>query len=895
MKAGLGLACTAIVFLGPVLAAGGDSAHLVGDLAPGSYPGAIRPLSAVPLGGETFLVAADASDDFQVWKRNAGGLRKITSIPDLGPRAIFADDEKILFRTGTISADSRLERAFLWRIDAGSDAAVLVTETPPSDGPFERAGSAFVFIASGETGQELWRTDGTSSGTRRLRRGDAAGGEATYGLQSAGNRSFFFVARDEHARLWVTDGTESGTRTVVDLGSVNGIVPQSAGESRNRFFFSTATPAGGFRLWVSDGDPAHTLVLHEFSAAIDGTEGLPHGGLALGGVYLFAADDGIHGTELWRTDATPGGTFLLKDLNPGTPGSHASPRVVASGVALVSALGPNHADTALWASDGTSAGTVHLRDVSDAYYLTSFLPSGPAAYFAAFDVATATVWVSDGSAAGTRPVFGPEELASPGDLTLLGGDSGDLDFVAPKDGRLRLWSTDGTGGGTRVVDDLAEGSSLPLVALGGGGPTVRFASATVVLEGSMPQFTSFLKDLRIGAASSSGEVGVSAAIPGDRGKIREISPFIGIGQDVFFVLSSDDGGVELWKAGAPGSVPQRVRALSPAPGPLYGADARFSEASDHVLFTTNGGDAHPGSRLWRSDGSAEGTVMIHDFGSSTVDGFSPFAAFRGLLLFAVDESDGTIDLWRSDGTPEGTRAIERVGVTGANGLLARGDRYFYMTQNGADGSIELRGSGPSGEETTLLALLPPETDPYSLAAAGNFLYFTAGAEARLRRTDTTPSGTIDLGVAGVRQLAAAGGRLAFLADDATHGVELWASDGSPEATRMIRDINPGPIGSDIGGFFSWRGALLFPANDGAAGSELWTTDGTPAGTRMVQEICPGVGSSKPAVFAGAGDLLYFMAEDGTHGRELWVMPAPPNGRRPLPVAPLPAPPKISPR
>src|SRR5690349_12715982 len=36
----------------------------------------------------------------------------------------------------------------------------------------------------------------------------------------------------------------------------------------------------------------------------------------LGARVLFTADDGAHGREVWVTDGTPGGTSLLKDINP---------------------------------------------------------------------------------------------------------------------------------------------------------------------------------------------------------------------------------------------------------------------------------------------------------------------------------------------------------------------------------------------------------------------------------------------------------------------------------------------------------------------------------------------------------------------------------------------------
>jgi ELWxxDGT repeat protein len=37
--------------------------------------------------------------------------------------------------------------------------------------------------------------------------------------------------------------------------------------------------------------------------------------VALGDRLVFAADDGIHGGELWISDGTPAGTMMLKDIN----------------------------------------------------------------------------------------------------------------------------------------------------------------------------------------------------------------------------------------------------------------------------------------------------------------------------------------------------------------------------------------------------------------------------------------------------------------------------------------------------------------------------------------------------------------------------------------------------
>jgi len=88
----------------------------------------------------------------------------------------------------------------------------------------------------------------------------------------------------------------------------------------------------------------------------------------------------------------------------------------------------------------------------------------------------------------------------------------------------------------------------------------------------------------------------------------------------------------------------------------------------------------------------------------------------------------------------------------------------------------------------------------------------------------------------------ANGQAVFAAEDATHGRELWTTDGTHGGTTLLKDIATGvgsegfPNDSYPGDFVVLaNGRAVFQAEDATHGAELWVTDGTSAGTMLVKD------------------------------------------------------------
>jgi ELWxxDGT repeat protein len=119
-------------------------------------------------------------------------------------------------------------------------------------------------------------------------------------------------------------------------------------------------------------------------------------------------------------------------------------------------------------------------------------------------------------------------------------------------------------------------------------------------------------------------------------------------------------------------------------------------------------------------------------------------------------------------------------------------------------------------------------------------------------------------------------KLFFSANDGTHGLELWVTDGSISGTQLVKDINleigngmlqygclsSGPVYNNPKNYGVLNGKLVFEGFTDST-EQLWISDGTNAGTTLLKQIDPNPNFSGNIAFirdfTNAGGKLFFIA------------------------------------
>lgn len=730
---------------------------------------------------------------------------------------------------------------------------------------------------------------------------------------------------DEIVGLWTSDGTPAGTRRIASFGTYTGSeyfdCLHSAG---NLTFFQYTGQDNVAELWRTDGTSGGTFRLLRQPSADDGSiYFLGHAGL-----HAFTANDGTHGNELMVTDGTVAGTRLLVDLTPGPDGSwlYYWTSIVANNQLWFGYQGN------LWVSDFTAGGTHQVTNFAndpdaensvddlwpyrggvlfrfsngaDGAYSMYFsngtvggeqallsLPAAPDPVFIGQvvvhdDTALFTVsnyqtnenqlWTTDGTAAQTRQIPGPDGDLDPGTYFAVAGSHIIFNGVTAANGR-ELWTSDGTDTGTVMLREFSPGP----------------ANAGVGVEYATPDYTALrvypddgTRQLWITDGTVSGTQPISGLDPGLADNTFNLFAAGFLGNDFYFwegetLQSGELQTYQLWRYRAGTRVLENRgslvnRGLSPS-GTLLG---------NRLVFTVD--DRTVGREPWVSDGSMAGTRLLVNMAPERTNGSSDpesFLAYDNIALFGASDTDGQRYLWRSDGTAAGT---QRVGSAAApvespwpnnirhvrlgtkllyGGLMAYNQWELWSTDGTAAGTRQVLDLSTTSLPYSGLWTSDPASCGVGFVTLNGKAYYGAWPRrlGTLYRTDGTEAGTESLGqfptasrlfnpTSQVCVQAAYKDRVYFTAEDSSLGTwVLWRNDGTNGGNTHFRNA----AGRDLAAntpLLEIDSMLYFYANDGVE-SGLWRSNGDPSGTVLVVPASTVPGNNMGTLIA-VGKTIYF--------------------------------------
>ncbi|MCA8958170.1 MAG: hypothetical protein KDC87_18990, partial [Planctomycetes bacterium] len=570
-----------------------------------------------------------------------------------------------------------------------------------------------------------------------------------------------------------------------------------------------ATSTAGRELHRTDATAASTVLVRDLAAGTISSD--PEHLTVVGGLCYFSAALPGLGREPFRSDGTAAGTIALGDLAPGLADSNPG-AFTAFGGAVYFLLGNGSYD--LWRTDGTSAGTTLVRKngtaSGDAVEVSMVVTGGRLLFGAP------NPWVSDGTAAGTKPIatFAVREMVSLGQVAIA------------HDG-VQLY-----GCTTNLAVPLGTTQSR-IAGLRAAGGVAYFAEQRVDYSNNYPNYYEVLR-----RCDSLGKVSDYIVTPWN-------AQILGTSGADVYTYASQSGRWQVWKNAYPHvSIVNPPVHLGPG-GDIYYPDSgrvltRFVAAtSQHVRLGTEP-VARPSGWLTLPSGSI---------------------LYPGLDPLRGDEPHLT------DGTPANTGLLADVYPTPSSGDNessepqwlhdAAGLLYFSAVAPGVGREPYVSDGTPAGTNLLLdLVPGPASSDPGEFTTFGTLVAFsaaTSGSSRQLWVTDGTAAGTRVLPGGDPRRLVVAGEYLFYQAlSGSTYA--LWRSDGSYTGTVFVQQLGDSYAHPMVG----LGRSVFFPVR----GQGLWMVQG--AGTPQLVQA-----GLVPDDYKVVGDQLYFGAIQPSGKAELW--------------------------
>jgi ELWxxDGT repeat protein len=854
--------------------------------------------------------------------------------------------------------------------------SVTTNDSGFGKGFFTFANGSVVFTAMNpEFGEELWVTHGTAESTKVLNTINPE--SSTFPMlevQLTGNtartKAFFGCSSQEIPRgLCVTDGTEGGTRRIGGAITSSGFLNVCDSGA----YLVGSFGSSGRSLVFTDGVADLTLV--KAIKDLDGASNVASGRFACAAdLFYFSTTNSATGSELWMTDGTPSGTVMVHSLVAGPGSGYIAPLGVIGRKLVFRGTSSSYSGNEVWMYDPDASDCAAfdantptcvtpnnglgkigiLKDIfvgptSAGVTSNSAVTMNGAVYFQGVNsTGNGEVWVTDGTNAGTKllhdypgtgtnPAFSTvyrDGSASRLYFTATRGSFGtELHMIAPKLSS-DCASTYGSDFISTTNSELCIGMIADMNPNGNSATTVYGANENGVFFRSAGASIGYYYWNNTPAPPTL----YSSTVPADAGASANSSGLI-FSTSASAPAPAVSGPRELWFSDGSSAyllkdINDSASSLGPnnySSGSALLNDRRFFRAWNEVT----------GTELWVTDGTESGTVLVKDInvgkansdpgnfavlngvmyfsatttangnelwaydplatdcsrfdpttlsatdclldgsaslpgrigivkdinGGASTSGIASLTVVNGALYFAANNVATGVEPWVSDGTTSGTKLIldfnNSTASSSINSFAAAGDVVIFQATTTASGN-DLYGFRPGNQ-----------VDDASCVAAhgpGFFKSLASGCYARIFDYITT---TPDIAILGATK---DGARVFYRAGEPATGVELYVTDGTTSGTYLVKDILPGTLsgfettlGGSPGAFGENRfvfTALDSYSSNGVPNQQIWITDGTDSGTLQISASEPGYNARALSV-NNAFNTIYFFAGTATTGMELW--------------------------
>ena len=498
-------------------------------------------------------------------------------------------------------------------------------------------------------------------------------------------------------------------------------------------------------LWVTDGTVAGTSqVVTPTLPASSEVESF----LALGNKALFEATGTDNESSLWITDGTDAGTQELAIALPNpVPFGNKSlfPSLLFSfGTEALFFGSDQQFHIGLWVTDGTAAGTRELSvpglsSATAGVAPTNFVAYGNKALFNGIDsIGSDGLWITDGTSAGTyeiMPATADFHGIDPTDFALAGNNVVFRGFDAT--GGSGLWTTNGTATGTFEITNPSTSSTGSFAVsdlTSFSVPVAIVVKSDILFQNDSGQLA--LWQTNGATITASGGIGPN---PGPSWFAMGTGAFFS-GDTSDVVWQNQSGSVDVWQV--QGTTLLSAKLLAANPGPTW----HIKGAGDFY------GDGHT-DILWQND---SGAVAIWDMNGATILSDSMLSVNPGPAWHIKGTgdfyNDGHTDiLWQNDSGAVAIWDMNGTTILSNNVLALNPGPTWHIVGTGDfnnDGKTDIAWQNDNGSivtwemnGTTILSnklLSNPGTSWNVVGSDALRFIYSAAANETLAATPTTP-------------------------------------------------------------------------------------------------------------------------------------------------------------